>query len=50
MASFEDGYVSADGHVVEPAKLWTERMDARFRDRAPRVEAATMPTGTLLTG
>ena len=39
MASFEDGYVSADGHVVEPAELWTARMDARFRDRAPRVEA-----------
>ena len=33
------GYVSADGHVVEPADLWTTRMDKRFRDRAPRVEA-----------
>jgi len=33
------GYVSADGHVVEPADLWTTRMDARFRDRAPRVES-----------
>ena len=21
------GYVSADGHVVEPADLWTTRMD-----------------------
>ena len=39
MASFDSGYVSADGHVVEPAELWTDRMDARFRDRAPRVEA-----------
>src|SRR5579863_7519378 len=33
------GYVSADGHVVEPADLWTTRMDRRFRDRAPRVES-----------
>ena len=32
-------YVSADGHVVEPADLWTTRMDKPFRDRAPRVEA-----------
>ncbi|MGH7966437.1 MAG: hypothetical protein ACRERD_32200, partial [Candidatus Binatia bacterium] len=34
-----DGYVSADGHVVEPADLWTARMDKRFRDRAPRIES-----------
>ncbi len=34
-----NGYVSADGHVVEPANLWTTRMDKRFRDRAPRVES-----------
>ena len=34
-----DGYVSADGHVVEPADLWTTRMDTRFRDRAPRIES-----------
>ncbi len=33
------GYVSADGHVVEPADLWTTRMDHKFRDRAPRVES-----------
>ena len=32
-------YVSADGHVVEPADLWTTRMDRKFRDRAPRVES-----------
>ena len=34
-----NGYVSADGHVVEPADLWTTRMDKRFRGRAPRVES-----------
>ena len=33
------GYVSADGHVVEPADLWTTQMDKRFRERAPRVES-----------
>ena len=38
MASIEGGYISADGHFVEPAMLWTERMEKRFRDRAPRVE------------
>ena len=32
-------YVSADGHVVEPADLWTTRMDKPFRNRAPRVES-----------
>ncbi len=29
--------VSADSHVVEPADLWTDRLDRRFEDRAPRV-------------
>jgi len=37
--SITSGYVSADGHVVEPADLWTTRMDKRFRNRAPRVES-----------
>lgn len=35
----DNPYVSADGHVVEPADLWTTRMDRKFRDRAPRVES-----------
>lgn len=39
MASIEGSYLSADGHVVEPADLWTTRMDKRFRDRAPRIES-----------
>src|SRR5271156_3368238 len=34
-----ENFISADGHVVEPADLWTTRMDRRFRDRAPRVES-----------
>ncbi len=30
--------LSADSHVVEPADLWTARMDSRFRDRAPHIK------------
>ncbi len=30
--------ISVDDHVVEPPDLWTERLPARFRDRAPHVE------------
>ena len=29
---------SADSHVLEPGNLWTERVDQRLRDKAPRVE------------
>jgi hypothetical protein len=46
MAIIDEGYVSADGHVVEPADLWTTRMDKRFRDRAPRVESRANETTT----
>lgn len=38
-SNLTNGYFSADGHVVEPADLFTTRMDTRFRDRAPRVES-----------
>ncbi|MBI3303777.1 MAG: amidohydrolase family protein, partial [Deltaproteobacteria bacterium] len=37
--SITSGYVSADGHVVEPPDLWTSRIEQRFRDRAPRIES-----------
>lgn len=30
--------ISADSHFVEPPNMWTERLDARFRDRAPHIE------------
>jgi len=33
----ERGMISADSHVIEPRNLWVERMDKKFRDRAPRV-------------
>ena len=29
--------LSADSHVVEPADVWTARMDMRYRDRAPHI-------------
>ncbi len=29
--------VSADSHMMEPANLWQTRLDAKYRDRAPRV-------------
>jgi len=29
--------VSADSHVIEPATLWTERLDKKFQDKAPKV-------------
>jgi predicted TIM-barrel fold metal-dependent hydrolase len=38
MAEYLGRLLSADSHVVEPPDLWTERIDARFRDRAPRIQ------------
>jgi hypothetical protein len=32
--------LSSDAHVFEPPDLWTTRIDAAFRDRAPRMERA----------
>jgi hypothetical protein len=32
-----EGLISADSHVIEPADLWTTRVDRRFRERAPRI-------------
>jgi predicted TIM-barrel fold metal-dependent hydrolase len=29
--------VSADSHVMEPPTLWTERLDKKFQDKAPKV-------------
>ena len=39
MSLDENKFISADGHVMEPADLWVTRMDKRFRERAPRVES-----------
>jgi predicted TIM-barrel fold metal-dependent hydrolase len=30
--------LSSDSHVFEPPDLWTKRIDASFRDRAPRMQ------------
>jgi len=30
--------ISSDSHVFEPPDLWTQRIDARFKDRAPRMQ------------
>jgi predicted TIM-barrel fold metal-dependent hydrolase len=30
--------ISSDSHVFEPPDLWTERIDAAFKDRAPRIQ------------
>jgi uncharacterized protein len=30
--------ISADSHVTEPGDLWTSRVDAKYRDRVPRME------------
>lgn len=32
-----DWMISSDSHIVEPPDLWTKRVDAPFRDRAPVV-------------
>ena len=34
-----EGFISADSHIVEPGNLWVERVDQRFRERAPRIES-----------
>lgn len=30
--------ISSDSHVFEPPDLWTERIDSKFKDRAPHME------------
>ena len=40
-------YVSADSHVMEPATLWTERLDKTYRDRAPLVVENTEVIGVI---
>jgi len=41
--------ISADSHVMEPGDLWVERMDAKFRDRAPRVVPNPAASGFVFT-
>jgi predicted TIM-barrel fold metal-dependent hydrolase len=37
-ASIDYPIIDSDAHVNEPPQLWQERVPAKFRDRAPRVE------------
>ena len=37
--------ISADTHIVEPPDLFEERMDHRFRDRAPRLNVTKNEDG-----
>ena len=42
--------VSADSHVNEPPDLWTSRVAAPLRDRAPRVERFEEGDAWILDG
>ena len=33
----QETIISADSHMLEPADLWTSRIEPQFRDRAPRI-------------
>ncbi|HJU16044.1 MAG TPA: amidohydrolase family protein [Stellaceae bacterium] len=37
--------ISADSHIVEPPDLYSSRIDARFKNRAPRMERRRTPSG-----
>ncbi len=39
----EETFFSADGHVIEPPDLWTDRIEPRFRERAPQLKS--LPDG-----
>lgn len=34
--------ISADSHFVEPPSMWAQRIDRKFRDRAPHTERTTV--------
>ena len=48
--------LSSDADVFEPPDLWTTRIDASFRDRAPRMarvdgaDAVVVEQGQVLSG
>src|SRR5919112_224182 len=43
MANFK--MISADSHIVEPPDLYTDRIDPKLRNRAPRMERRKTPAG-----
>jgi len=42
--------IDADSHVNEPGDLWLERLPARFRDRAPRIQSFDEGDAWVLEG
>jgi hypothetical protein len=38
--------IDADTHVNEPPDLWTDRVPAKFKDRAPRMQPDVGGSGT----
>lgn len=42
--------ISADGHFNEPSTVWTDRVPARYRDRAPRIERFEQGDAWVLEG
>ena len=42
--------ISADSHINEPPDLWTSRVPAKFKDRAPRMEHFPQGDGWVLEG
>jgi len=42
--------ISGDSHVNEPPDLWTSRVAAEFRDRAPRIESFEQGDAWVLEG
>src|SRR6516225_1540075 len=41
--------ISADSHVMEPLGFWEERLEQKFRDRAPKVVSRPDGKGLLFT-
>jgi uncharacterized protein len=41
--------ISADSHMLEPADLWVDRVDKKFKDTAPRVVKTEGKMGVCLT-
>ena len=42
--------IDADTHVNEPPDLWTTRVPAQYRDRAPRIERFEQGDAWVLEG
>ncbi len=39
--------ISSDNHVIEPAELWADKVDSKFRERAPHVVYSDQPGGDV---